>query len=494
MKAITLIFPHQLFKNHPAISKERDVVLVEEFLFFNQYQFHKHKLVHHRASMRWFRTCLEDQNLKVGYIPAQKVHSDVRKLIPFLKNKGVTEIHYADVTDDWLSGRLKKAAEKAHIELKEYDTPMFLNTRDDLVRYFTNKKRYFQADFYSSQRQRLKILIDKNDDPEGGKWSFDTENRLKYPRKQQPPKIRFPEDNDYHAEAIGYVKKHFDKNYGAIPGQIRFPVTFKEAEDWLADFLEERFSEFGVYEDAIVASQHFLHHSALTPMLNVGLLTPDQIIKSALKAADKKNIPINSLEGFVRQIIGWREYMHGVYEAKGRQQRTRNFWGFKRKIPKQFWNAQTGIIPIDITIQKVLDTAYCHHIERLMILGNFMLLCEFDPDDVYRWFMELFIDAYDWVMVPNVYGMSQFADGGLLSTKPYISSSNYLSKMSDFGRGDWQHIWDGLFWRFMDKHRKFFGKNPRLSMLIKTFDKMPSEKQKAHLEFANAYLRKLDEA
>jgi deoxyribodipyrimidine photolyase-related protein len=227
-------------------------------------------------------------------------------------------------------------------------------------------------------------------------------------------------------------------------------------------------------------------------MLNVGLLTPTEILDQAIAFAVENNIPLNSCEGFIRQILGWREFIRGVYEAKGTQERTTNYWKFKRKIPTSFWNGITGIPPVDNTIKKVLATGYCHHIERLMVLGNFMLLCEFDPDEVYRWFMELFIDAYDWVMVPNVYGMSQFADGGLMATKPYISGSNYLMKMSDYEKGDWQPIWDGLFWRFMNTHRDFFLKNPRLGMLVKTFDKMPESKQEQHIQMANAYLERLD--
>ena len=205
-------------------------------------------------------------------------------------------------------------------------------------------------------------------------------------------------------------------------------------------------------------------------MMNVGLLKPDYIITETLKYAQEHGTPINSVEGFVRQIIGWREFIRGLYVHVGVQQRTTNFWGYTRKIPQSFYDGTTGIVPIDTTIKKILETGYCHHIERLMVLGNFMLLCEFDPDEVYRWFMELFIDAYDWVMVPNIYGMTQFADGGLMATKPYISGSNYLMKMSDYPKGDWQAIWDGLFWRFMDVHRNFFLSNPRLGMLVRMYD------------------------
>jgi len=249
--------------------------------------------------------------------------------------------------------------------------------------------------------------------------------------------------------------------------------------------------EFGTYEDAIVSESSILNHSVLTPMLNIGLITPQEIIHKTIIYAESNNIPINSTEGFIRQIIGWREFIRGVYQARGSDQRTCNFWNFNKKIPRSFYNGTTGIYPIDQTIKKVLRTGYCHHIERLMVLGNFMVLCEFDPNEVYRWFMELFIDAYDWVMVPNVYGMSQFADGGLLSSKPYISGSNYLMKMSDYKKGAWQEIWDGLFWRFMDTNRAFFKQNPRLGMLVTMFDNMPQDKRLNHIKNGQNYLNQL---
>jgi deoxyribodipyrimidine photolyase-related protein len=224
----------------------------------------------------------------------------------------------------------------------------------------------------------------------------------------------------------------------------------------------------------------------------VGLLTPDFVIDEAMAFASHNDIPLNSLEGFVRQIVGWREFIRAVYELKGTEERTKNYWKFKRKIPASFWNGTTEIEPIDLTIKKVLETGYCHHIERLMVLGNFMLLCEFDPDEVYRWFMELFIDAYDWVMVPNVYGMSQFADGGLMASKPYISGSSYVLKMSHYKKGDWCDTWDALFWEFMNKQRAFFSSNPRLGMLLKTYDKMSEEKRNNYKEVVAAFNAKME--
>jgi deoxyribodipyrimidine photolyase-related protein len=267
----------------------------------------------------------------------------------------------------------------------------------------------------------------------------------------------------------------------------------------LDDFLANRLPEFGVYEDAMVADEHFLHHSILTPMLNTGLLEPKDVIDRTMLAASGAGVPLNSLEGFVRQVLGWREFIRAVYEREGRNQRTRNFWGFKRGIPASFWTGTTGIVPVDAVIRKTLKTGYAHHIERLMVMGNFLLLCEFDPDEVYRWFMEMYIDAYDWVMVPNVYGMTQFADGGLMTTKPYISGSNYLMKMGDWRKADipatgkpWTDTWDALFWRFMHVHRDFFLSNPRLGMLIGSFDRMPESKRSQIMATATEYLEHLD--
>jgi deoxyribodipyrimidine photolyase-related protein len=227
-------------------------------------------------------------------------------------------------------------------------------------------------------------------------------------------------------------------------------------------------------------------------MLNIGLLTPLQVIETSLQYAEQNNIPFNSVEGFVRQIIGWREFIRGIYVVKGSEERTRNYWQFNKKIPASFYNGTTGIEPIDVVIKKVLKTGYCHHIERLMILGNFMLLNEYHPDEVYQWFMELFIDSYDWVMVPNVYGMSQFADGGLMASKPYISGSSYVLKMSHYKKGDWCDTWDALFWEFMNKQRAFFSSNPRLGMLLKTYDKMSEEKRNNYKQVVATFNVKME--
>ncbi len=489
---VTLIFPHQLFKSSPALTKTSIAYLVEEDLFFKQFAFHKQKLVFHRASMKSYAAYLKSRNIDVVYIESGSMLADVRKLLTDFHKKKITSLKYVDTTDDWLEQRIHSSAKKYDFQVKQFQSPLFLNKTDDLAAFFRpDKKVYRQSTFYTEQRKQRDILIDVDQKPVGGKWSFDAENRKKYPRNKIAPAIRFPEQNEFYSEAIDYIEKHFAKNPGSVSSSPLYPVDFESADNALQEFLEFRFQEFGTYEDAIVREEHFLHHSMLTPMLNTGLLSPQQVVDKSLEYADKNNIPINSCEGFIRQLIGWREFIRGIYACRGVTQRTTNYWGFKRKIPTSFYDGTTGIDPVDQTIRKVLKTAYSHHIERLMIVGNFMLLCEFDPNEVYRWFMELYIDAYDWVMVPNVYGMSQFADGGLMSTKPYISGSNYVLKMSDYKKGHWQNVWDGLFWRFMHVHRDFFLSNPRIGMLVHTYDKMPVEKQQMHLENAENYLKQI---
>ena len=402
-------------------------------------------------------------------------------------SKGIKGITCYDPCDNWLTKRLCSGT----IPVRFLPSPSYINNAETPLP--TRKDgSIVQTDFYVAQRKQCNILMD-NGKPTGGQWTYDTDNRKRYPKGQTPPPIWFPDEDEFIREAKNYTEQHFPNNQGSITNAFIYPINHADAEKWLQDFLSHRFQDFGPYEDALVQKQHWLNHSVLTPMLNSGLLTPQQIIDAAIEYADKNPIPLASLEGFIRQIIGWREFIRLFYLNHGTEQRNRNFWGFTRKIPSSFYTGTTGILPVDDCIQKLLKTGYNHHIERLMVLGNFMLLCEFDPDDVYRWFMEMYIDAYDWVMVPNVYGMTQFADGGRMCSKPYISGSNYLLKMSDYkGDGRWEKIWDGLFWSFMHKQRDFFSQNPRIGMLLKTLDNMDTEKRKQHFDAAGNFLKSLN--
>jgi len=393
MKAINIIFPHQLFFKSPLLENNNEIYLIEEYLFFKQYRFHKQKIAFHRATMKAYENYLKGLKITVHYIDSDNKLSDIRQFHKEIKSKNINVIHVIEPTDDWLEQRIAEIAK--NIELKTYANPQFLNTKESLATFFRpEKKSFFQTTFYKQQRKKLGILLDEKLNPIGGKWTYDSENRRKYPKNKMPPAIHFPERTDFWDEAVEYTSKKFDDNPGSISKNRLYPITHQEASDWFEQFLTYR-----------------------------------------------------------------------------------------------FYDGTTGIEPIDHTIKQILKTGYCHHIERLMVLGNFMLLCEFDPDEVYRWFMELFIDAYDWVMVPNVYGMCMFADGGTFATKPYISGSNYIKKMSNHLKGEWEDIWDGLFWRFVMKHQDFFRSNPRTSMLAYSFNRMSDEKQNTHIKNAESFIQ-----
>lgn len=492
MKSVTLILPNQLFKSCAEHATSNEVFLVEEYLYFRQFAFHRQKLIFHRASMRAFETFLTKKDFKVTYIESADDRSDIQALIPWFADQGYTKLLIYDPVDYWLSQRIQLACSINGLELNIRSNPSFLETTQSLEEWFVGRKNYFQTDYYIRQRKRFSILVDKAGAPTGGKWTFDADNRLKFPKNARPPQLVKTPQSKWYAAAKTSISQEFAANPGSIDSPLVYPIDHTQAGKWLDDFLENRFKDFGIYEDAIVSREHLLHHSLLSPLLNSGLLTPDQVIKKSIDCAEEFDIPLNSLEGFIRQILGWREFIRGVYSYRGRQQRTTNFWGWTRTMPKSFYTGTTGITPVDDAIQKLLSTGYNHHIERLMVLGNFMLLCEIHPDEVYQWFMEMYVDAYDWVMVPNVYGMSQFADGGLMCTKPYISGSNYILKMSDYpSKQPWAEVWDALFWRFMHRQRNFFLKNPRLGMLIKTFDKMDSSRKKELLTRADRFLEKI---
>jgi len=492
---LALVFPHQLFDPHPATSPGREVLLLEDPLFFGAdkrwpLRLHVQKLVLHRASLTAFAEVLRKAGHRVRYARCPNAARNTEDLLEKHVPRNVTALWMADPVDDLLGRRVTRFAAGRNLSLHVLPTPQFLSPADFLHEQFPAGRKPFMARFYQAQRKRMGVLLEKDGSPLGGQWSFDAENRQRLGRGVVVPEPRWPSRSDVVWQAMEEISGEFPDAPGSMEGFV-YPVTHAEAEAWLEDFLQWRLPAFGHYEDAISTRHRVLFHSLLTPCLNIGLLNPELVIKRAIEHAKNNDVPLNSLEGFVRQVIGWREFMRAMYDRHGRTMRVQNFWGFKRRMPKAFYDGTTGIEPVDHVIRAVNDTAYCHHIERLMILGNFLLLCRIHPDEVYRWFMEMFIDAYDWVMVPNVYGMSQFADGGLFTTKPYFSGSNYVRKMSDFPAGPWCEVWDALFWTFIADHRDFFLKNPRLNMMARTCDKLGA-KLTQHREVAAKFLAQLD--
>jgi len=495
-----LVFPHQLFADHPGLKlRPSRVVLIEDSLFFGDphypMNFHKQKLWLHRATMKRYEQMLQAKGLETLYLNYNSKPDSLKLHLTKVKRTMTSspkKVVVADPTDFMLEKRLARFCGQLKLDSHFVPSPGFVNQPHENQEYRNERKRWFMADFYKFQRKRLEILMDGGQ-PVGGKWSFDEDNRKKVPKKmlsEIPSLLRLKRD-EIDNEAVNYVEKKFANNLGSIE-QLYYPTSHADAKKWLKHFLKNRFELFGDYEDAIVQGESWLWHSVLTPSLNTGLLTPKQIVKETLAFARKNDVPLNSLEGFLRQVIGWREFIRATYEDHGVEMRTTNHWNHHRKISPCFYDGTTGIEPIDDTIRRILETGYCHHIERLMVLGGFMFLCEFDPKEIYRWFMEMFVDSYDWVMVPNAYAMSQHADGGLITTKPYFSGSSYIRKMSHYKFGPWCDVWDGLYWRWIWNHVDELTKNPRWAMMCAMAKKMDAAKRKTHLKNAKSYLAKLD--
>ena len=345
------------------------------------------------------------------------------------------------------------------------------------------------ANFYKDRRQKFNILLKKDGSPEGGKWSFDEDNRKKLPASINVPK--FPKIKpSKHTETLAPIIEKLFKNH---PGQTKnfwFATEYQDAIKLLNFFIKEKANLFGDYEDAVNQKDNILFHSALSPYLNLGLITPDIIIKKILESHKKNKIRLNSLEGYIRQVMGWREFMRGIYQAYSSEMENGNFFKQNRKMKNSWYEGTTGLPPLDHAIKNAANYGWSHHIERLMILSNIMNLCEIKPKNVYKWFMEMFVDSSDWVMVPNVYGMGLYSDGGIFATKPYICGSSYFMKMMDFKKGDWCNTMDGLYWRFINRNRKFFLKNPRLSMMVRVFDKMKPDRKKLILSEAEKFIIK----
>lgn len=484
---VSIIFPHQIFKENPAIDKHRRIFLVEDDLFFTHQPFHKMKLILHRASMKFYADYLTNKGYKVTYVESEAYGDLIAFCKRNLSDENINEIHYCEPVDNYLEQRLNKIAESCNLKTVEYPTPAFTNSKLLNEEFLGKEKKHYRlGDFYKKQRLHHEILV-QSGQPMHGKWSMDEANRKAIPKSYVAPTPNFPKENQYVIKAVDYVEEHFKDN----PGDSRpflYPVTFDDAEKLLEDFFDFRFNDFGPYQDALSNDQPFLNHSLLSSSLNNGLLTPKMVLDKSIAYGLENKITYSSLEGFVRQILGWREFIRAIYDRHGVQQRNSNFWKANNKINGSILH---DIRPLHDVQHKAKNCAYAHHIERLMVLGNFFTLAEIHPDEIYKYFMTYYIDAYDWVMVPNVYGMSTFADGGLMSTKPYISSSNYLLKMGASKTGDWTSLWDALYWRFLFVHKEFFASNHRTKMMTYHLDKMGEEKLDKHLKKAASFLKML---
>ena len=498
MANLILILGDQLSHHLSALEgadKDNDLVVMAEVHSEASYtNHHKKKLVFVFSAMRHFADALAEDGWRVHYQryhpdnPAQSIEQVIAELVRECQPERV-------ITTECGEWRLHEQISRWHktlgipVEIRP-DTRFVCNI-DEFARWAEGRKQLRMEFFYREMRKKTGLLMTSEGQPEGGQWNFDTDNRKKWAGKPPAPAPFREEPDAITTEVIELVNEYFSEHFGTTEG-FHYAVTAEQALEALAHFVDFALPCFGDYQDAISDNEDWLFHSILSPYLNTGLLDPMEVCEEAVRAWHAGRAPLNAVEGFVRQIIGWREFMAAMYRRHGVTMRTSNFWNFDDDpIPEAFYTGSTGLPPIDDAIRHALDTGYCHHIERLMLLGNLMLLCGFHPNRIYTWFMELFVDAYDWVMVPNVYGMSQFADGGIFTTKPYISGSNYVRKMSDYRKGPWCEIWDGLFWSFIHRHDTFFRSQYRLAMMARNLDRMGIETLKNHRKNADQFLESL---
>jgi len=497
--ALTLILGNQLHREwlEPSplqLPPASRVLMVEDLGIASAYRYHQLRLLHTFVAMRAFADQLRRHGHQVTYGElgesqarpfwqrlAEELGAAASAATPGLGETGTQppRLRLSEVADPGFQERLEGFCRERGVELELLPSPAFLESAGESRAWFSGRRRPWMKTFYERQRQRLGLLLEADGSPTGGRWSFDAENRLALPRGYRQPPLPAVAPSGHEPAVRELVARHFGANPGQL-GPLAIPWDHTGVDAWLARFLGERLDGFGPYEDALSSEGDTLQHSLLSPLLNIGLLSPAAVVKALLAEVEARGgqgsaataVPLASLEGFLRQVIGWREFVRGIHLVHGERQRTSNFWGHHRRLAPCWLEASTGLPPLDRALERVERTGYNHHIERLMVISCLMLLCEIEPGEVHRWFMERYLDSYEWVMGPNVYGMGLMSDGGIFATKPYICGSNYILKMGDYDKGPWCAIWDGLYWRFIDRHRSFFAANPRLAMAVRTLDRM----------------------
>ena len=424
---ILIILPHQLFDLKYLKEYDWDkIILWEHPHYFTRMNFNKKKLILHRASMKHYQNKL-NKKYKTHYL---EFDNDIKKKID--KDD---DIYMFDSIDKINFDSLLNDA-------KILESPNFLLTREDYQEYRDKTDKFFFHFFYTWGKKKIDVIPNIK--------SKDKENRKKIPTDLKIPELPTnlnKDDQKYIDEAIKYVEKNFKNNYGVVD-EFLYPISHNVAKKWLHAFIKQKFKEFGPYQDAIVENENFLFHSILSTSINIGLLNPSEILEIIGKS--KSKIPINSYEAYVRQLF-WREYQRYTYiyaDFSG------NYFNNRKKLGKEWYRGETGILPVDNAIVRAFYYGYLHHIERLMVVGNFMNLSGISPKEGYKWFMEFSCDSYDWVMHQNVLDMVFFVSGGKTMRKPYVSSSNYVLKMSNYKKGEWSEEWDDLYWKFMKRNKQ----------------------------------------
>ena len=489
-KPLLILLGNQLFPRRCLPPSDKVTVFICEDLGLCTYvRHHQQKIVLFLAAMRTYADELTEAGYTVRYVhldvDSDQIYED--RLQAAIAAEDCDELMHFEIEDKAMERRIHAFDDETGIERTELESPMFICSRGEFSDHVNGRGHLRMAEFYKQQRRRLGILIDDAGEPVGGRWSYDDENRKRLPAAVSPPQLASGKRSAHVDDVIRIVREHFAHHPGNAE-DFWWPTSRRGALKWLRDFLDSRLAQFGPYEDAISTRSSTVFHSVLSPLVNLGLITPDEIIDRALAHADEHEIPLQSLEGFVRQLIGWREFIRGVYREWGDKQESANFWSHERKLTEAWYDGNTGIPPLDDTIRTAQALGWTHHIPRLMIVANLMTLCEIEPRAAHDWFMEMYVDSSEWVMGPNVYGMGLFSDGGLFATKPYICGSNYMLKMSDYSKGDWCETVDGLYWRFIDKHRDFFSGNPRLALMPRALDRLADDRRQRIFAAADTFL------
>ena len=496
MKQIGLIFPNDLSTNNKVLSsiKSSDpLLLYEPCDTFYQLKHHKHKLVLLISALRHWKKILEDDFTNIIHIKITKDRDIdlMHELETLHKKLEFNLLHVTQPSDHGILTQLMFFGSKHNVELKIHPDTKFIDSIEGFSEWSADKKSLVQEYYYRWLRKKYSLLMEGNK-PLGGKWNFDKDNQKSISKLKDLPKPRPKlKSDELTISTMVDIENCFPDSAGNLES-FNWAVTHSDARKQLKNFLMTYFKSFGDFQDAIDKENTTLFHSLLSPYINCGLLDPMECIVDAIsyfkKAEDE--IPINALEGFVRQILGWREFIRGVYWENMPQYKEMNFWSHNKSLNKNWYSGETGIPLLDDAIKESVATGYTHHINRLMIISNLMNLSNIRPREIYRWFMEMYVDSADWVMVPNVFGMGTYSDGGIFSTKPYICGSSYMLRMSNYKKGKWCDAVDGLYWQFIENNREFFAKNPRLALMPKSLDKMNKDRKIKIFNAAEEFIEK----
>ncbi|MEJ6392573.1 cryptochrome/photolyase family protein [Gymnodinialimonas sp. 2305UL16-5] len=498
---IILILGDQLSPDIAALreaDKTRDIVLMAEVADEAGYvPHHPKKIAFLFAAMRKFAANLEADGWRMRYTKLDDPDNAGSISGEILRVCEATSAEECFATEPG-EFRLITALEEMPIPVHQFPDDRFLCSHAEFDAWAEGRKELRMEYFYREMRRKTGLLMD-GDKPEGGKWNYDHDNRKPPPGSIDTAPMHFTPD-DVVEEVLDLVAARFDNNFGDLR-PFWFATDIGQARRALSHFISHALPQFGDYQDAMMGGEKFLYHSILSMYLNAGLLTWHEICEAAAEAYAKGTAPLNAVEGFIRQIIGWREYMRGIYFREGPDYTQRNVLGHDRALPEFYWDGQTQMACMASAIDQTREEAYAHHIQRLMVTGNFALLAGIDPHAVHEWYLAVYADAYEWVEAPNVIGMSQFADGGIVGSKPYVSGGNYINKMSDYCKGCRYDVkvktgedgcpFNYLYWAFLHRHRDRFGKNPRMAQMYRTWMRMSDEKRSDTIDSAEAFLSRM---